>query len=74
MHVENFVSVIRILQRMYSFFYLPEFFIFDLIYQYMVLDIWFWSVKYTVATRLRKHFEQLFVPIEVMQGDYSLLI
>ena len=74
MHVENFVNVIRILQRMYSFFDLPEFFIFDLIYQYMVLDIRFWSIKYTVVTRLRKHFEQLFIPIEAMQGDYSVLI
>ena len=40
----------------------------------MVLEIQFRSVKYTVVTRLRKHFEQFFIPIQAIQGDYSVLM
>ena len=35
----------------------------------MVLQIQFWSVKCMFITRLRKNFEQLFSPIQAMQGD-----
>ena len=37
--------------------------------KYMVLDIHFRSVKYTVVTSLRKNSEQHFFPIQVAQCD-----
>ena len=40
--------------------------------QYTVLEFQFRSVKYTVVTRLRKNFEQLFIPIQAIHGDYSV--
>ena len=36
--------------------------------QYTVLEFQFRSVKCTVVTRSPKNFEQLFIPIQVMQG------
>ena len=33
-----------------------------------VLEFQFRSVKYTVVTRLRQSFEQLFIPIQAIQG------
>ena len=40
--------------------------------EYTVLEIQFRSVKYTVVTRIRKNFEQLLIPVQAIQGDYSL--
>ena len=40
--------------------------------EYTVLEIHFWSLKYTAVNRIRKYFEQLFIPIHAIQGDYSL--
>ena len=37
-----------------------------------VLKIQFRSVKCTVVPRMPKNFEQLFIPIQVTQGDYSV--
>ena len=42
--------------------------------QYKVLETEFRSVKYTVITKICKNFEQLFIPIQVILGDYSVLI
>ena len=39
---------------------------------YTVLEIEFWSLKCTVVTRIRKNFDQFFIPIQAKQGDYSL--
>ena len=36
--------------------------------------IQFWFVKCIVITRIRKNFEQLFIPIQAMQGDDSVLM
>ena len=40
--------------------------------QYTVLEIQFRSVKPTIVTTLPKNFEQLFIPIQAIQGDYSV--
>ena len=37
-----------------------------------VLKIQFRSVKCTVVPRMRQNFEQLFIPIQARQGDYSV--
>ena len=42
--------------------------------EYTFLEIQFLSVKCTVVTRMRKIFEQHFIPIQAMQGDYSVLM
>ena len=42
--------------------------------EYTVLEIQFRSVKYTAVTRIRKNFEQLLIPIQAIQGDYSVLM
>ena len=39
-----------------------------------VLEFQFWSAKCTVVTKLRKNFEQLFIPIQAIQGDHSMLM
>ena len=47
---------------------------FKLIWYYKNLEIQFRSIKCTVVTRLRKKFEQLFIPSKTIQGDYSALM
>ena len=42
-------------------------------WQYRDLEIRFWSVKCAFVTRLRKYFEQLSIPSQAVQGDYSVL-
>ena len=42
--------------------------------QYTVLEIQLRSVKYTVATRIRKNFEQFLIPMQMIQSDYSFLM
>ena len=42
--------------------------------EYTVLEVQFRSVKCTIVTRIRKNFEQLFIPIQAIQGDYSVLM
>ena len=42
--------------------------------KYRVLGIQFRSVKCTVVTRLRKNFEQFFMPFQVIKDDYSALM
>ena len=42
--------------------------------QYTDLEIQFRSVKCVVVTRLRKNFEQLFIPSQAIQGDYSVFM
>ena len=37
----------------------------------MVFQIHFRSVKWTAVTKMRQNFEQLFIPIQAMEGDYS---
>ena len=39
--------------------------------RYMVLEIIFWSLKFTNVTRIHKNFVQLFISIQAIQGDYS---
>ena len=43
-------------------------------WQYMDLEIQFQSVKCAFVTRLRKNVEQLFIPSQEIQGDYSVLM
>ena len=43
-------------------------------FQNTVLEVQFRSVKYTVITRIRKNCEQLLIPVQAIQGDYSLLM
>ena len=42
--------------------------------QYTDLEIQLRSVRYAVFTRLRKNFEQLFIPFQAIQGDCSVLM
>ena len=42
--------------------------------QYTVLEIQLRSAKYTVATRIRKNFEQFLIPMQMIQSDYSFLM
>ena len=41
--------------------------------KYTNLEIQFRPLKYTVVTRIRKNFEQPFIPIQAIQGSYSVL-
>ena len=38
------------------------------------LEFQFRSVKCTAVTTLRKNFEQIFIPIQVIEGDHSELM
>ena len=40
--------------------------------EYTALEIQFRSVKCTAVTNIRKYLEQLFIPIQAIQGDYSV--
>ena len=41
---------------------------------YTVLEIQFRFVKCTIVTRIHKNFEQLFISVQVIKGDYSVLM
>ena len=41
----------------------------------MILEIQFWpSLKYTVATKIRKTLEQISIPVQAVQVNYSVLM
>ena len=42
--------------------------------QYKILEIHFLSENCTVVTRIRKNVEQLLIPVQTIQGYYSVLM
>ena len=49
-----------------------EMYVGSIMIQNTVLEFQFRSVKYMVVTRLHKNFEQLSIPIQAIQGNYSV--